>query len=256
LDNRPGRTWRPLQDAADAAQILYGARPDWESYRRTVDYYDEGNLIWLDVDGIIREQTRGKKSMDDFCRAFHGGSDTPPLMKPYTLEDVVRTLNEVAPYDWAGYLNGRLTSLDARAPLSGLERAGWRLTYRDTLDEMERDFEEVRKVTDLSFSLGATLNEEGTLIDVIPGSPLAKAGLSPGMMLIAVDGKVYTRLMIRDAIRLAAKSSAPTMIIARNGDFVSTYRVDYHGGERYPYLERITSRPDMLKAIISSKAEK
>jgi len=254
LDNRPGRTWRPLQDAADAAQILYGARPDWESYRRTVDYYDEGNLIWLDVDGIIREQTRGKKSMDDFCRAFHGGSDTPPLTKPYTFEDVVRTLSDVAPYDWTNYLKGRLTSLDARAPLSGLERAGWRLTYRDTLDEMERDFEEMRKVTDLSFSLGATLNEEGTLIDVIPGSPLAKAGLSPGMKLIAVDGRVYTRDMIRDAIRLAAKSSAPTMIIARNGDFVSTYRVDYHGGERYPYLERIASRPDVLKAMIAPKA--
>ncbi|HUI09189.1 MAG TPA: M61 family peptidase [Bacteroidota bacterium] len=254
LDNRPGRTWRPLQDAADAAQILYESRQDWESYRRTVDYYDEGNLIWLDVDGIIRERTHGSKSMDDFCREFHGGSDTPPLTRPYTFDDVVRTLNDVAPYDWASYLRGRLTSLNPRAPLEGIERAGWRLAYRDTLDALQKDFEEVRRVTDIRYSLGATVNEEGMLIDVIPGTPLAKAGLAPGMTLIAVDGKRYTRYVVRDAIRLAAKATAPMQIIAQNGDYVSTYTIDYHGGERYPYLERITSRPDLLKAIIAPKA--
>jgi len=254
LDNRPGREWRPLQDAADAAQILYGARPDWESYRRTVDYYDEGNLIWLDVDGIIREQTHGRKSMDDFCHEFHGGSDTPPLTRPYTFDDIVRTLNDVAPYDWAGYLKGRLTSLSARAPLSGLERGGWRLAYRDTIDELQGAFEEVRRVTDLSYSLGSTVSEEGTLIDVVPGTPFANAGLAPGMTLIAVDGKRYTRYVIRDAIRLAARTTAPTHIIAQNGDYVSTYTVNYHGGERYPYLERIASRPDILDTMIAPKA--
>ena len=193
-DNRPGRQWRPLQDAADAAQILYEARGDWASYRRSVDYYDEGDLIWLDVDGMIREQTGGKKSLDDFCRSFHGGTDTGPLLKTYTFDDIVRALNEVSPHDWGSYLGGRMRSLDPHAPLSGIERCGWKLVYRDSLSELHRAFEEVHKIVDLRYSLGASVGEEGELLDVIPGTPAAKAGLAPGMKLIAVDGKKFTCL--------------------------------------------------------------
>jgi predicted metalloprotease with PDZ domain len=236
-DNRPGREWRPLQDAADAAQILYGARGDWASYRRSVDYYDEGNLIWLDVDAMIREQTKGKKSMDDFCRLFHGGTDTGPLLKTYTFEDVAGGLNEVSPYDWGSYLKGRLNSLSPRAPLGGIERCGWKLAYRDTLNALQKAFEEVRKVVDLRYSIGVLLDEEGDMLDVIPGTPAAKAGLAPGMKLIAVDGKKYTRESARDAIRFAMGTGSPLQLLAQNGDFFTTYPVDYHGGERYPFLE-------------------
>jgi predicted metalloprotease with PDZ domain len=253
-DNRPGRRWRPLQDADDAAQILYGSREDWASYRRSVDYYDEGDLIWLDVDGMIREQTGGKKSLDDFCRIFHGGADTPPLLKTYTFDDVVTTLNEVSPHDWGAYLNGRLRSLDPHAPLSGIERGGWRLAYRDTLSELLKAFEEVHKVVDLRYSLGASIGEDGELIDVIPGTPAAKAGLAPGMKLIAVDGKKFTRYVIRDAVRLAAGTTAPLDLLAQNGDYFRTYPVEYQGGEKYPFLERVTSRPDLLSVILRGKS--
>jgi predicted metalloprotease with PDZ domain len=253
-DNRPGRSWRPLQDAADAAQILYGAREDWVSYRRSVDYYDEGNLIWLDVDGMIREQTGGKKSLDDFCRAFHGGTDSGPLLKTYTFDDIVRTLNEVSPHDWGSYLSGRMRSLDPHAPLAGIERSGWKLVYRDTLSELHKALEEVHRLVDLRYSLGFMLEEEGEIIDVIPGTPAAKAGIAPGMKLIAVDGKKFTRFVARDAVRLARATTSPTALLVQNGDFFSTCAVSYHGGERYPFLERITSRPDILGAIIRGKA--
>jgi len=252
-DNRPGRQWRPLQDAADAAQILYGSREDWGAYRRSVDYYDEGDLLWLDVDGMIREQTGGKKSLDDFCRIFCGGTDTPPLLKTYTFDDIVKGLNEVSPHDWGAYLNGRLRSLDARAPLSGIERSGWRLVYRDSRSDLLIALEEIHKIVDMRYSLGAFIGEEGDMLDVIPGTPAAKAGLAPGMRLIAVDGKKFTPDVIRDAVRLAAGTASPTELLAQNGDFFKTYPVDYHGGERYPYLERISSRPDLLGTILSGK---
>lgn len=253
-DNRPGRAWRPLQDAADAAQILYNARGDWASYRRSVDYYDEGNLIWLDVDGMIREQTGGKKSLDDFCRLFQGGGDTGPLTKTYTFDDIVKGLNDVSPHDWGAYLTGRMRSLDHHAPLAGIERGGWKLVYRDTMSELQKAIEEVRKVVDMRYSLGVSLDEEGEILDCIPGTPAAVAGLSPGMKVIALDGKKYTRYVVRDVFRLAAGTTSPTEVIAQNGDFFRTYRVDYHGGERYPFLERVATRPDLLGAIIKARA--
>ncbi len=255
-DNRTGRSWRPLQDAADAAQILYAAREDWASYRRSVDYYDEGNLIWLDVDGMIREQTGGKKSLDDFCRAFHGGTDSGPLIKTYTFDDIVRTLNEVSPHDWGSYLTGRMRSLDPHAPLSGIERGGWQLVYRDTLSELHKALEEVHRLVDMRYSLGFMLDEEGEVIDVLPGTPAAKAGIAPGMKLIAVDGKKFSRFVVRDAVRLARTSTSPTALLVQNGDFYSTFPVSYHGGERYPFLERNASRPDVLGSIIRGKAGK
>ena len=100
LDHRAGRTWRPLQDTATSVQVLFAAPPQWANWRRSADYYPEGYLIWLDVDALIRRQTNGQKSLNDFCRIFHGGQSGPPTVLQYKFEDVVSTLNQVAPYDW------------------------------------------------------------------------------------------------------------------------------------------------------------
>ena len=251
LDNRPGREWRPLQDAADAAQILYGARDEWSSYRRGVDYYDEGDLIWLEVDVLLRELTHGTKSMNDFCRLFHGGSSTGPALKPYTFDDVVASLNAIAPYDWSSLLRERLQSLNAHAPMRGIENGGWHLVYRDTLSAMELAYEERTKQVDLRYSLGVNLSEDGTMLDVIPGSPAAAAGLAPGMKLIAVDGKAFTKELVRFAIRGAAHAPQPIDLLAQNGDSFKTYTVNYHGGERYPFLERLPGKADILSGVIA-----
>src|SRR5205823_6437675 len=131
LDHRAGRKWRPLEDTARSVQLLRLLGPGWQNWRRGLDYYSEGELIWLEVDTTIRQQTRGQKSLDDFCRAFHGAPSGPPKVLPYTFDDLVRALNDVAPYDWAKLLNQRVNEVQPRAPLAGIERGGWRLIYND-----------------------------------------------------------------------------------------------------------------------------
>jgi len=251
LDNRPGREWRPLQDAADEAPVLYDAREDWASFRRGVDFYDEGDLIWLEADVTIRTLTGSKKSLDDFCRAFHGSPSTPPEVKPYTFDDVVSTLKHVVPYDWRSFFISRLDSLNPRAPLGGIEMGGWRLAYRDSISEMQSATEKARKMNDLRYSLGMQVGWDGEVRDVLVGSPAAKAGLIPTMHLISVDGRQFTPGALRDAIASARGSSSPIRIIASQGAYIMTMEIDYHGGPRYPYLERVASKADVLDQVIA-----
>lgn len=253
LDHRPGRTWRPLQDVADAAQILYGARTDWSSLRRGVDFYDEGTLIWLEADVIIRQQTKGKKSLDDFCKTFHGGANTGPMVKPYTFDDLVEALSSVVRYDWRTFLTERLTGTSARAPLEGIIGSGWKLVYRDSLSSFMRALEERDRQFDLRFSLGILVKEDGTVVDVVPGSPAYSAGLAPNMKLIAVNGRKFSKHVMREALRASTTSPEPMTLLAMNVDYVATFSVDYHGGERYPFLERDQTKPDLLSAIIASR---
>ena len=219
LDNRPGRTWRPLQDTNDEAELLYNTRSDWDSWRRDVDFYDEGYLIWLEADVKIRQLTNGAKSLDDFCKIFHGGKNNGPEVKPYMFEDVVAVMNEVAPFDWKAFFSGRLQSLDAHAPIAGIEKGGWKLVYRDTMNEMQRSLEEARKTTDLRFSLGILAEEDGTILDVIPETPAFKAGLGPGTKLIAVNGRKYTKDIVRDALKLGRGSAFRSTCLLRTANF-------------------------------------
>ncbi len=135
-ENRPGRDWRPLQDTADAAPFLYDATNDWSNWRRGTDFYEEGELLWLDVDETLRTITKDKKSIDDFCRIFHGGASGQPELKTYTFEDVVATLNSVAPYDWAGFLRARLDGVATKTPNEAVEKSGWKLVYNEQPNEV------------------------------------------------------------------------------------------------------------------------
>jgi len=259
LNQRPGRTWRNLQDTAIAAQILYGARKGWGSWRRAVDYYDESTLIWLEADTILRRETQGKRSMDDFCRKFHGGESTGPKVVPYTFDGVVATMQEIAPYDWRGFFTERLNSHGPGAPLAGLENSGWRLVFNDTMNEHQRAEEEVDRVADLQFSVGLMVHYPGAengdeVIDVIPGSPAAQAGIAPEMKLVAVNGRRWTPDVLREAIRAVKGGGESIELLLENDDYFHTYRVDYHGGERYPHLERVTGKPDLLTDIAAMKA--
>jgi predicted metalloprotease with PDZ domain len=248
MDAQKGRSWRPLQDTADAAQILYGARSDWGAWRRGVDFYPEGFLLWLEADSLIRRETNGAKSLDDFCRLFFGGGNTPPGVVAYTFEDVVAALNKITPHDWSGFWKTRLGSLEARAPLAGLQASGWKLVYRDKPSSMQKARETAKKVTDVRFSLGFEVGQDGAIPDVVPDSPAAKAGLAPGMKLVAVNGRRWTAETLREAV--AASNQKPVELLAQNGDFFTTARLDYSGGERYPDLERDPARPDLLEKIL------
>ena len=242
LDNEPGRSWRPLVDTAISAQFLYGSETPWSGWRRGVDFYDESLLLWLEADGVIRSGTQGQRSLDDFCRRFHGGESRGPEVKPYTFDDVVAALNEVYPYDWRGFLDERVNRVRPHAPLGGITHGGWKLVYVDSIPAYHKSLEHARTRVDLRYSLGIYLDDadrnEGAILDLWPGSAAAKAGLSPGMKVIAVNGKDYSPDVIREAIRAAAKSRKPIQILAKNGEYYATYSVAYTGGERYPKLVR------------------
>ncbi len=255
LDNEYGRTWRPLEDTAVAAQTLYGAGSDYSSYRRSVDYYPEGSLIWLEVDATIRELSHGRKSLDDFCRAFEGGPSGAPAMKTYTFEDVVAGLNAVQPNDWAGFLNQRLRSTDAHAPLGGVRKSGWRLVYDGVRSDLWRAHEEQNKIANLSYSIGLTAKEDGEITDVAMGGPAQKAGVAPSTKIVAVNNRQFNLTLLRESVQKTATEAKPIELLIRNGEYYEVHRINYRGGERYPHLVRDGSAPDLLSDIIRQHAK-
>jgi predicted metalloprotease with PDZ domain len=253
LDHTPGREWRNLQDTADAAPELYFSPQAWESWRRSTDFYDEGTLDWLWVDVIIRQQTKGKKSLDDFCKLFHGAPSTGPMVKTYTFDDIVNGLNQIVPYDWRGFWTERLTNHGPGAPLGGIEGSGWKVAYDESPSEMDRGGEGGGRFVDVAYSIGIDVREDGTITDTIEGMPAALAGIGPGMKLIAVNGRHYSPEVLRDALREGKSSTAPIELLVENTDYFNTYKLDYHAGERYPHLVRDESKPDLLSEIYKAK---
>ncbi len=254
LDHQRGRDWRPLADTTVTAHLLYSARPEGTAWRRSVDFYPEGELIWLEADVLIRERSGGQRSLDDFCQRFFGGESGPPRVAPYTVDDLLAALHEVAPYDWRGFFQERVYAVTPRAPLGGIERGGWRLVYRDTPSGLFKSLQTEHKGADLSYPLGLRLGEDGGILDVIPGSPANRAGLGPGMKLLAVNQRRQTAELLRTAIKEAKGGAAPIEMLVENGDVFQTCRVAYHDGERYPHLERNPSQPDLLSEIIKSRS--
>ncbi len=244
-----GRTWRPLIDTAVAAQVLYGSGGAGTAWRRSTDFYPEGSLIWLDVDMTIRSLTGGKRSLDDFCRAFYGGSSGHAELRPYTFDDLVSALSSVAANDWRSFLNQRLTSISATPPVGGIENAGWRLTYSTQPNLAIQHFEHANKTIDLNDSLGFTSRENGGIGDVIPNSPAARAGIVSGSRIIAVNGRRYSSDALRDVVKASTTSTTPIELIVESGEFYTTVRIPYTGGIRYPHLERVTGKPDLLEAL-------
>ena len=255
LDHRPGRLWRPLEDTAVEAQILYNSPSAGGSYRRSVDFYDESLLMWLDADTLIREKTKGQKSLDDFCKAFHGAPSGDPTVKAYGLDEVVRTLNQVAPHDWAGFLHDRVSKVTPHPPLDGLARGGWKLVYGAEPSAFQKMAEGARHGMDLSTSAGFSLNDKGAVGDVLPGSAAAAAGLLPGMTILAVNDRVFSMEALREAVTAAVSSKEPIQLSAKDSGFVKQLLLDYHGGERCPRLERVDGTPDRLSEIFYAKGK-
>ena len=254
-EHRPGRDWRPLQDTADAAPFLYDAGNEWSNWRRGTDFYEEGELLWLDVDETLRTITKDKKSINDFCKIFHGGASGQPELKPYTFEDVVATLNSVAPYDWAAFLRARLDGVATKTPNEVIEKSGWKLVYTDQPNEILAMEEALARRANFDFSAGFTASDDGVVGDVIHGGPAYNAGIGPGMKIVAVNGAQYTPEGMRGAIDAAKVATAPIQLIVANGAQFRTYSVDYHGGLRYAHIERDESKPDYLGEITHAHVE-
>jgi predicted metalloprotease with PDZ domain len=255
-DNRTGRRWRPLQDTTNDPIISYRGARIWPNWQRTTDYYREGAMIWLDVDTQIREMSKGQKSLDDFARSFFGVGNGEWTPRTYVFDDVVKALNAISPYDWASFLRTRLdrSGPGAGAPMDGLVRGGYRLVYGETPTDSFRLDEARHKACDLSYSLGFSLDQKGQVRDVIWEGVAFKAGIAPGATVLAVNGVAFDPDGLKEAVRAAKSTTMPIELIVRSGEQYRILKIDYHGGLRYPRLERDPSIPARLDDILAPKA--
>ena len=251
LDEKPGRTWRNVEDTAIAASILRGGSDYWSGWRRGQDYYREGQLIWLDADTTIRSLTHDKKSLNDFCVKFLAvGGNTPPKVVAYDFDEIVADLNAVAPYDWRGFLNERLHTHADHAPLDGISHGGYRLAYSTEPTAFEQAELDHAKRVDAWFSLGLSVSTSGVIEDVRMGSAAYQAGLGPGSVVVAVDGHGFAPDVLKQAIKDAKGTTTPIEMIVSTDKEFRTVQVHYNDGEKYPRLERVEGTPDLLDEIL------
>ena len=260
MAHRTGREWRPLIDTTVAAQLLYGSTEHWSNWRRQTDFYREGQLLWFAVDMKIRTLSQDRHSIDDFARSFFGRDDGSFVTRTYTFDDVVKALNAVQPYDWAGFLHNWLQGVGSQVPLlSGIEASGWRLVYTDEPSRYQKTLENVGegelegKGVNEMYSVGMFLENAGKVVDVLWGGPAFKAGLAPGMQLVSLDGQPYSTQALRAAIVRAQKSGQPLRIQAQIDGVVELYTVGYDGGPKYPHLVRDPAKTDYLRQILAPK---
>jgi predicted metalloprotease with PDZ domain len=251
--SRPGRVWRPLEDTTNDPITTMRRPIPWRSWQRSEDYYGEGELIWLDADTLIRQKTGGRKSLDDFAHLFLGVNDGSYVTDTYNFDDVVKALNAVLPYDWAGFLHARLDQIAPKAPLDGIARGGYRLVYTDVESDFSKSVEKGRKFTDFSDSLGLVIDSTNAAGDVTWDSPAFKAGVTVGSQIVAVNGVAYDADRLKDAIKNAKTDKAPIQLLIKRGDIYRTVAVDYHGGLRYPHLERVPGTPALLDGVLAPR---
>ena len=253
-DIEAGRMWRSLQDTTNAPIINHHRPSSWPDWERGRDYYDEGVLIWLDADTLIRERSRGKRSLDDFARAFFGVNDGSTTVLTYTFDDVVKALNAVEPYDWAAFLRKRLDATGEPAPLDGLRRGGYKLVFTDKPTEFEKAADAERKRLNLAYSLGLVIdNKDGAIAAVLWNSPAFQARLTEGAQILAVNGLAYSGEILTDAVRAAQAGKAPIELILKNGERFFTASIDYKGGLRYPHLEKVGTGAALLDDIFTAR---
>lgn len=250
METQSGRNWRPLVDTATSVQITYSSPRAWMNERRRVDYYDEGSLIWLDADVLIRQKSNGKKSLDDFLHKFHGGPNGEPHVVPYTFDDVVKALNEVLPYDWRTFFMDRVYNINKTAPMGGITNGGWRLVYNDTPNVQDS----LRGVgPNLMYSIGLIVNAQGQIRDISPDLAAGKAGLAPGLIIKKVNGEDYSYESIHKAVAATKNGPAPIKLEIQNSGDTATYDLSYTGGEKYPHLVRDESKRDYLSDIAKAR---
>jgi predicted metalloprotease with PDZ domain len=247
LSHREGRRWRSLEDTAVASHLLRGSSPNWNDLRREQDYYFEGALLWLEVDAMLRERSQGKRSLDDFCRKFLGANPSHARMVPYELPEILAILRELADFDWDAFFARRTSQpLDA-LPLEVVSRCGYRLRYAAEPSGYLR-YQERGTVSALD-SLGLSFSAEGRILNVVPGMIGDRAGLAPGMKVIGVNSKTFSRQRLLDALADSVAFRKIEFLLVEGEEF-RTVSLNYSDGLRYLELIRDPSKPDILAEIL------
>ncbi len=250
LDNEPGRNWRSTEDTAIASSI--DRHPTvWANWERGQAYYQEGEMLWLDADTLIREKTGGKKSLTDFQHIFLGkGGDTGPLIVTYDRKELIRDLNEVLPYDWAGFLHDRIDVPTPHTDLAGIKRGGYELVYTDKPTRGGAAAGGRRGgALNVWYSLGVRISAEGVIGDVRYDGVGDRAQLTAGQKIVGVNGQVFSGDALRQAIDDAKGSAKAIHLIVQKDTRLDTVDLEYHDGQRYPSLKRIDGAPDLLDEI-------
>ncbi|MFN7941414.1 MAG: hypothetical protein U0X73_07425 [Thermoanaerobaculia bacterium] len=254
--SRPGRRWRPLVDTAISVQTLANAPTAGSAVRRTLDYYEEAALVWLEADLLIRQRSNGKRSLDDFCRRFAGPPGGPPALSSYTLDDVLATLAAVEAFDWRGFFAERVYTVQPHAPLGGIAAGGWRLVYSREPNLFAAGREKARGQIDWTYGLGVKLDPDGKVLEVVADSPAAAAGLVPHAKLVGVDGASWSPEALRAALDAAVGRSEPMRLLVERDRRLSTLAVDFHAGALYPHLERLPGAAERLSKLLAPRAAK
>jgi predicted metalloprotease with PDZ domain len=254
-DYRAGREWRSLQDTADGEPAFGDVPQEWSNWRRGTDYYEEGELLWLDVDGTLRRLTNDTQSVDTFAAKFFAGPAGYPPVETYTFDDIVSALNSLAPYDWATFFRQRLDETPPPTADEAVANAGWKLVYSDQKNRMDENSDWLTRWRTYTYSIGMIVSDDGYVSDVVYNGPAYKAGIGPEMRITSINGRAFSDDTLRQALRDAVNSPAPIEVTAANGRDTQDYSVDYHGGPRFPHIERDKSRPDYLSEILAPKAK-
>ena len=253
LDNRPARNWRDMVDTTNDPTISQRRPKGWVSYQRSEDYYNEGLLVWMEVDSMLRKQSGGTKSIDDFARAFFGLTDGDYGEVTYTLDDVAATLNRIQPYDWKGLLTKRLTETGAPAPIAGFAANGYKLIYTGEPTPSFEASEKSRKRIDLTYSLGVMIGKKAAITSVGWDSPAFKAGLTVGDSIVAINGAAYSDDGLKTAITAAKADKDPIVLLVKSGDRINEVKIEYQGGLRYPRLQKIGTGETGLDRLLAAK---
>jgi predicted metalloprotease with PDZ domain len=253
MDARTGRSWRNLQDVSRAAQLLYSAEQQWTILRRSTDFYREGPLLWLQVDSVLRVQSKGKRSLDTFAAEFFGPPDGAVTIKPYTYDDLVAALNQIVAFNWNNLFQSDLLATRPGQVSPGLEAAGWKVVYSDEPNSAAVDQEITSQQVDLSTSIGLVLDQDGTIVDIVSDSGAGRAGLAPAAKIVGVNHRVYSADLLRQAIVNAETTPGAINLLTISGGYYAEFSVDYHQGLRSPHLIRITGKPDLLTTIFAPR---
>jgi predicted metalloprotease with PDZ domain len=249
MDTTTGRNWRSVGDTATSSQTIGTSVRGWRSARRGLDYYPEMYLVWLQADALIRQLTHDTRSLDDFCRSFYGTVDGRTEVIPYDLPDVVAALQKIAPYDWSAYFQAKVDGLVQSASLEPLRALGWNLAFKPEPSKAFRALESASKETNLMFSLGLAVTEEGTIADIVTGAAAARSGLAPNMQIVAVNGRKFSSARLRTAVEESVQRGFVEVIV-ENEEFFSTKKILWQKGHRYPVLTRIEGQPDGLSVVL------